>query len=83
MTSLIGNTMSRFVAEGQIAGCSAKIIRGGETLFQGSFGYADIEKQKPMDDTIPFAWSPWRIRRSRRRPHRRRSPLCSSAGTAF
>ena len=54
MTSLIGNTMSRFVAEGQIAGCSAKIIRGGETLFQGSFGYADIEKQKPMDDSTIF-----------------------------
>ena len=54
MTSLIGNTMSRFVTEGQIAGCSAKIIRGGETLFQGSFGYADIEKQKPMDDSTIF-----------------------------
>ena len=52
--NLIRNTLSRFVTEGQIAGCSAKIIRGGETLFQGSFGYADIEKQKPMDDSTIF-----------------------------
>ena len=52
--NLIRNTLSRFVTEGQIAGCSAKIVRGGETLFQGSFGYADIEKQTPMDDSTIF-----------------------------
>ena len=52
--NLIRNTLSRFVTEGQIAGCSAKIVRGGGTLFQGSFGYADVEKQTPMDDSTIF-----------------------------
>ena len=54
MMNLIQNTLSRFVAEGQIAGCSAKIIRGGETLFQGSFGFADIEKKIKMDRSTIF-----------------------------
>ena len=50
---LLENTLSRFVESGQIAGCAAKVIRGGETLFEGSFGYADREAQIKMSgDTI-------------------------------
>ncbi len=53
MKDLIGNTLSRFVDSGEIAGCSARIMRKDEVLFEGSFGYADIEKKKPMaDDTV-------------------------------
>ena len=43
MTHLIHNTLSRFVDSGEIAGCSARIVRNDEVLFEESFGYADIE----------------------------------------
>ena len=51
---LVQETLSRFVSSGQIAGCAARIVRNEETLFEGSFGYADIEKKKKIssDDTI-------------------------------
>ena len=53
MMKLVQDTLSRFVSSGQIAGCSAKIIRNGETCFEGCFGYADIEKKiKITDQTI-------------------------------
>ena len=53
MNQLIQNTLSRFVDSGEIAGCSARILRNDEVLFQGSFGYADIEsKLKMSDNTI-------------------------------
>ena len=53
MMKLVQDTLSRFVTSGQIAGCSAKIIRNGETCFEGCFGYADIEKKiKITDQTI-------------------------------
>ena len=45
---LLRNTLSRFVSSGQIAGCAVKIVRNDETLFEGSFGYADIEKKVKM-----------------------------------
>ena len=45
---LLQNTLSRFVESGQIAGCAVKIIRNDEILFEGSFGYADIEKKIQM-----------------------------------
>ncbi len=48
MKHLIQNTLSRFVDSGQIAGCAVKIVRDDETWFEGSFGYADIEKQVGM-----------------------------------
>ena len=44
MQDLIQNTLSRFVDSGQIAGCTVKILRDDETLFEGSFGYANVEK---------------------------------------
>ena len=46
--NLIQNTLSRFVSSGQIAGCAVKIIRNDELFFEGSFGYADIEKKTQM-----------------------------------
>ena len=50
---LIQNTLGRFVSAGEIAGCSARIMQNDEVLFEGHFGYADIEKGIPMsDDTI-------------------------------
>ena len=53
MTQLIHNTLSRFVDSGEIAGCSARIMRNDEVLFEESFGYADIEsKLKMSGDTI-------------------------------
>ena len=45
MMPLVQNTLSRFVAGGQIAGCSARIMRHDEVLFEGHFGYADIEEK--------------------------------------
>ena len=41
---LVQNTLDRFVSSGQIAGCAVKIMRKDQTLFEGSFGYADIAK---------------------------------------
>ncbi len=53
MTQLIHNTLSRFVDSGEIAGCSARIMRNDELLFEESFGYADIESKLKMSaDTI-------------------------------
>ena len=50
---LVQNTLSRFVSSGQIAGCSARIMRNDEVCFEGCFGYADIEnKVKISDSTI-------------------------------
>ena len=48
MTNLIQDTLSRFVDSGEIAGCAVKILRNDETLYEGSFGYADIEHKIPM-----------------------------------
>ena len=45
---LLQNTLSRFVDGGQIAGCAVKVVRHDETLYEGSFGYADIESKTPM-----------------------------------
>lgn len=53
MMNLVHDTLNRFVASGQIAGCAAKIVREDKTCFEGCFGYADIEKKvKISDDTI-------------------------------
>ncbi len=53
MIQLIHNTLSRFVDSGEIAGCSARIMRNDEVLFEESFGYADIESKLKMSaDTI-------------------------------
>ena len=45
---LLQNTLSRFVEEGQIAGCAVRVMRNDEVCYEGSFGYADIEKQVKM-----------------------------------
>ena len=45
---LIQNTLSRFVSSGRIAGCAVRILRNDELLYEGSFGYADIEKKIRM-----------------------------------
>ncbi|MBR5960894.1 MAG: beta-lactamase family protein [Clostridia bacterium] len=54
MTHLIQNTLSRFVDSGEIAGCSARILRNDEVLFEGNFGYADIESKTKMADNTIF-----------------------------
>ena len=45
---LLQNTLSRFVSSGQIAGCAVRVLRKDDVLFEGSFGYADIEKKVKM-----------------------------------
>jgi len=45
---LVADTLSRFVSSGQIAGCAVRIMRNDEVCFEGSFGYADIEKKVKM-----------------------------------
>ena len=54
---LLQNTLSRFVASGQIAGCGAKVIRNDKTRFEGYFGFANREKQVKMgvDTIFPIA----------------------------
>ena len=47
--NLIKDTLSRFVDEKQIAGCAVRVMRNDEVFYEGSFGYADIEKQVRMD----------------------------------
>ena len=51
---LVKNTLSRFVSSGQIAGCSARIMRNDEVCFEDYFGYADIEKKIPISDNSIF-----------------------------
>lgn len=51
---LVQNTLSQFVSSGRIAGCSAKIIRDDETLFEGYFGYANLEKKVPISASTIF-----------------------------
>lgn len=46
--NLVQNTLSRFVSDGQIAGCAIRIMQDDEVRFEGSFGFADIEKQVKM-----------------------------------
>ncbi len=54
---LVGNTLSRFVDDGQIAGCCVKILQHDQTCYEGCFGYADIEKNRKMtaDTIFPIA----------------------------
>ena len=54
MMDLVQNTLNRFVSSGQIAGCSARIMRNDEVCFEGHFGYADIEKKIPISDNTIF-----------------------------
>ena len=51
---LVHDTLQRFVASRQIAGCSARIIQHDEVLFEGSFGFADLEKGKPVTERTIF-----------------------------
>ncbi len=55
MTNLIQNTLSRFVSSGGIAGCSARIMRKDEVIFEGNFGYANLEEKKLISDDTIFA----------------------------
>ena len=52
--NLIRDTLNRFVEEGQIAGCAVRVMQNDEVCFEGSFGWADIEKKVKMSsgDTI-------------------------------
>ena len=54
---MLQNTLNRFVASGQIAGCGAKVIRNDKTCFEGYFGLADREKRVEMgaDTIFPIA----------------------------
>lgn len=51
---LVQDTLRRFVDEGLIAGCAARIMKDDAVLYEGSFGYADIENRIEMSsaDTI-------------------------------
>ena len=51
---LIQDTLSRFVDSGEIAGCAVKIMKDDRVLYEGEFGYADVEKKIRMSagDTI-------------------------------
>ena len=51
---LVKNTLDRFVASGQIAGCAVRIMQNDEVRYEDSFGYADIGNKVPMrsDGTI-------------------------------
>ena len=51
---LLRNTLSRFVDSGEIAGCAVRVMKDDKVAFEGSFGYADIEKKVKMstDNTI-------------------------------
>lgn len=48
---LVQNTLSRFVEDGQIAGCAVRIMRNDEVCFEGSFGYADIGQNVKMSSS--------------------------------
>ena len=50
----VRNTLSRFVNDRQIAGCSVIIMKDDEVRFEGSFGYADIEKKIRMSENTIF-----------------------------
>ncbi len=50
----VRNTLSRFVDDRQIAGCSVRIMKDDEVRFEGSFGYADIEKKIRMSENTIF-----------------------------
>ena len=54
MMELVQNTLSRFVSSGQIAGCSARIMRRDQVCFEGCFGYADIGQKVRMSDSTIF-----------------------------
>ena len=45
---LLQNTLSRFVDSGEIAGCVVRVMKDDKVAFEGSFGYADIEKKIKM-----------------------------------
>ena len=51
---LVHDTLERFVSSGQIAGCSARIMRDDEVLFEECFGYANREKKLPMSESTIF-----------------------------
>ena len=46
--NLIQDTLSRFVSSGQIAGCAVRVMRKDDVVFEGSYGYADIERKAEM-----------------------------------
>ena len=52
--NLVQNTLSRFVKDRQIAGCSVRIMKDDEVRFEGDFGYADIEKKVLMSEKTIF-----------------------------
>ncbi len=45
---LVQNTLNRFVTSGQIAGYAVRILQHDEVRFEGSFGFADVEKKVEM-----------------------------------
>ena len=53
---IAGHLQGRYVDAGRIAGCQVAVVRHGETAYFASFGLADRERGRPVeDDTI------WRI----------------------
>jgi CubicO group peptidase (beta-lactamase class C family) len=49
----IAPVMNQFVKDGKFSGISVTVAKGGKTVFQQEFGFADVEKQLPLKkDTI-------------------------------
>lgn len=48
----LSSLLKQFVKNGP-AGCGCAVAKDGETLYQGYFGYADLEEKKPItEDTV-------------------------------
>ena len=54
MMPMVEQTLRGFVESGKIAGCSARIIRNDEICFEGSFGYANRERNIPVTANTIF-----------------------------
>lgn len=49
--------LNQFVKNGP-AGCGCAVAKDGKTLYQGYFGYADLEEKRPIaEDTVYRLWS--------------------------
>ena len=45
----IDGLMHAYMESNQVAGATVAVVRGGELLFSGGYGWADIESSKPVD----------------------------------
>lgn len=47
--TFIDGLMHAYLESNQVAGAAVAIVRGGELLYSGGYGWADIELRKPVD----------------------------------